>query len=257
MLLLRRPNTLLRWSIGLSGKLYFSLSYVEGLQMGCGSFHASYIVWNMEYLFVKVCEALCESLVKLAASWFQHGHLFQGGAKLECTCDLFKQALEKCPQKCYQSCSGCWQIWAVLFVWEFITTDPSSRCSWFILQKLQKTLGFPWCIQFMNVHWRFCQTIKWHKCAFSSLPMNASWVKSIVHVLFMPMHLSSVICVWRPNSGLSEIPLKLKQGVGTLSVKCFTLNVVSRLSPALLCPIWWLKLRAQSHQTLSKMLWLH
>ena len=93
---------------------------------------------------------------------------------------------------------------------------------------------------------------KWHKCAFSSLPMNASWVKSIVHVLFMPMHLSSVICVWRPNSGLSEIPLKLKQGVGTLSMKCFTLNVVSRLSP-----IWWLKLRAQSHQTLSKMLWLH
>jgi len=158
---------------------------------------------------------------------------------------------------CYQSCSGCWQIWGVLFVWEFITTDPSSRCSWFILQKLQKTLGFPWCIQFMNVHWRFCQTIKWHKCAFSSLPMNASWVKSIVHVLFMPMHLSSVICVWRPNSGLSEIPLKLKQGVGTLSMKCFTLNVVSRLSSALLCPIWWLKLRAQSHQTLSKMLWLH
>src|SRR5258708_15401930 len=69
----------------------------------------------------------------------------------------------------------------------------------------------------------------------SSLPMNASWVKSIVHVLFMPMHLSSVICVWRPNSGLSEIPLKLKQGVGTLSMKCFTLNVVSRLSSALLC----------------------
>src|SRR5258708_27592090 len=43
------------------------------------------------------------------------------------------------------------------------------------------------------------------QCAFSSLPSNASWVKSSVHVLFMPMHLSSVICVWRPNSGLSEI----------------------------------------------------
>jgi len=58
---------------------------------------------------------------------------------------------------CYQSCSGCWQIWGVLFVWEFITTNPSSRCLWFILQKLQKTLGFPWCIQFMNVHWRFAK----------------------------------------------------------------------------------------------------
>src|SRR5258707_15540988 len=22
----------------------------------------------------------------------------------------------------------------------------------------------------------FCQTIKWHKCAFGSLPLNASWV---------------------------------------------------------------------------------
>ncbi len=100
----------------------------------------------MEYLFVQVCEALCEFLVKLAASWFQHGHLFQGGVKLECTCDLFEQALEKCPQKfyeCYQSCSGCWQIWGVLFVWEFITTDPSSRCSWFILQKATENFRLP------------------------------------------------------------------------------------------------------------------
>ncbi len=125
------------------------------------------------------------------------------------------------------------------------------------IAKATETLGFPQCIQFMNMHWRFCQTVKWHKCAFSSLPLNTSWVKSIVGVLFMPMHLSSVICVWRPNSGLSEIPLKLKQGVGTLSMKCFALNVVSRLSSALLHPIWWLKLRAQSHQTLSKMLQLH
>src|SRR5258707_15864065 len=31
----------------------------------------SYIVQNMEYLFVQVCEVLCESLVKLATSWFQ------------------------------------------------------------------------------------------------------------------------------------------------------------------------------------------
>ena len=91
-------------SAGLSGKLYFSLNYVEGLQMGCGSFHISYIVWNMEYRFVQVCEVLCESWVKLelAASWFQHWHLFQGGTKLECTRDLFKQALEKCPQKFYE-----------------------------------------------------------------------------------------------------------------------------------------------------------
>src|SRR5258705_9114264 len=96
-----------------------------------------------------------------------------------------------------------------------------------------------------------------HQMAQMCLQFTAHECKlgeSIVHVLFMPMHLSSVICVWRPNSGLSEIPLKLKQGVGTLSMKCFTLNVVSRLSSALLCPIWWLKLRAQSHQTLSKML---
>ncbi len=70
--------------------------------MGCGSFHISYIIQNMEYLFVQVCEVLCESLVKLAASWFQCWHLFQGGAKLECACDLFKQALEKCPQKSYE-----------------------------------------------------------------------------------------------------------------------------------------------------------
>ncbi len=70
--------------------------------MGCGSFHVSYIIQNMEYLFVQVCEALCESLVKLATSWFQHWHLFQGGAKLECAHDLFKQALEKCPQKSYE-----------------------------------------------------------------------------------------------------------------------------------------------------------
>ena len=48
---------------------------------------------------------------------------------------------------CYQSCSGCW---GMLFAWGFITTDPSSRCSQFILQKLWKTLGFLWCIEFMN-----------------------------------------------------------------------------------------------------------
>ncbi len=39
----------------------------------------------------------------------------------------------------------------------------------------------------------FCQTVKQHKCAFSSLPLNTSWVKSIMCVLFMPMYLSSVI----------------------------------------------------------------
>ena len=51
---------------------------------------------------------------------------------------------------CYWSCSRCWQIWGMLFAWEFITTDPSSRCSRFILQKLRKTSGFLWCVEFMN-----------------------------------------------------------------------------------------------------------
>ena len=45
------------------------------------------------------------------------------------------------------------------------------------------------------IYEQFCQTVKWHKCAFSSLPSNASWVKLIVHVVFMPMYLSSVICM--------------------------------------------------------------
>src|SRR5260221_9151624 len=43
------------------------------------------------------------------------------------------------------------------------------------------------------IYEQFCQTIKWHKCAFGSLPLNASWVKSIMHMLFMPVYLSSVI----------------------------------------------------------------
>ena len=106
---------------------------------------------------------------------------------------------------CYQSCSGCWQIWGVLFVWEFITTNPSSRCLWFILQKLQKTLGFPWCIQFMNVHWRFCQTIKWHKCAFSSLPLNASWVKSLWNWNRECVTTGSpIVQIWLPSADLGS-----------------------------------------------------
>ena len=88
------------------------------------------------------------------------------------------------------------------------------------------------------------------QCAFSSLPSNASWVKSIVHVLFMPMHLSSVICVWRPNSGLSEI----ETGSGDtfcemLHIKCSVQAQFSTAASYLVA-----KLRAQSHQTLSKML---
>ncbi len=106
---------------------------------------------------------------------------------------------------CYQSCSGCWQIWGVLFVWEFITTNPSSRCLWFILQKLQKTLGFPWCIQFMNVHWRFCQTIKWHKCAFSSLPLNASWVKFLWNWNRECVTTGSpIVQIWLPSADLGS-----------------------------------------------------
>ncbi len=140
---------------------------------------------------------------------------------------------------CYQSCSGCWQIWGMLFVWEFITTDPSSRCSWFILQKLWKTLGFLQCVQFMNGSAKLSNGT--NVPSVHCPQMQAGWNRSCACYLCPCISVLWSMHVWRPNSGLSEIPSKLKQWVGTLSVKCFALNVVFRLSSALLHPIWQLK----------------
>ncbi len=58
------------------------------------------------------------------------------------------------------------------------------------IAKAMENFGLP---AMHPIYEQFCQTVKWHKCTFGSLPSNASWVKSIMHMLFMPMYLSSVI----------------------------------------------------------------
>jgi len=60
------------------------------------------------------------------------------------------------------------------------------------IAKAMEDFGLP--VMHQIYEW-FCQTAKQHKCAFDSLPLNTSWVKLIVHMLFMPMYLSAVIHV--------------------------------------------------------------
>src|SRR5260221_8131249 len=64
----------------------------------------------------------------------------------------------------------------------------------FTIYIAKATEGFRLPVMHRIYEW-FCQTIKQHKCAFDSLPSNASWVKLIVCMLFMPMYLSAVIHV--------------------------------------------------------------
>src|SRR6266436_7272643 len=104
----------------------------------------------------------------------------------------------------------------------------------------------------------FCQTVKWHKCAFSSLPSNASWVKSIVCMLFMPMYLSSVIHAHVEAKFWAEwnsFKIETVSGDTFHEMLCIKCSVQAQFST----PVSYLaaKLRAQSCQTLSKMLQLH
>ncbi len=75
---------------------------------------------------------------------------------------------------------------------------------------LEKSILAEFCLSFVtlnapNVHWRFCQTIKWHKCAFSSLPLNASWVKSLWNWNRECVTTGSpIVQIWLPSADLGS-----------------------------------------------------
>ncbi len=104
----------------------------------------------------------------------------------------------------------------------------------------------------------FCQTVKQHKCAFDSLPSNASQVKPIMHMLFMPMYLSAVIHMHMEAKFWTEwnsFEIETVSGDTFHEMLCIKSSVQAQFSTAASYLV--AKLRAQSCQTLSKMLQLH
>ncbi|KAF7338659.1 Pre-mRNA-splicing factor SYF1 [Mycena venus] len=166
-----------------------------------------------------------------------------GGSKLERARDLFEQALEKCPPKSSKplflmyakleertlgSPSGpCLFSTAQL---KPLRTRTSSRCSLYILRRLQPTTDSQPLGQSMSGLSKSFPTAKRPRCACASRHWSVNWVKSTVRAQSTRTLRNSAIRELTLSSGANGIRSRLRLGRRTRSGRCCGSSVAYRHS---------------------------